>query len=144
MLPVIRRCFDTLYTAYYELHMPGKKFIRSAPYLPVKNLSPTLDYYRNGLGFYEEWTFGETEGGIRREEMRLLFGEHHEFAETILSKEQRIPLLWFVEDIDGVHEEFRNRNIDIVCKLQTQPYIMREFAFIDINDYYILAAEGFE
>ncbi len=34
--------------------MKIKKFIRSNPHLPVRNLRETLDYYRNTLGFYDE------------------------------------------------------------------------------------------
>jgi catechol 2,3-dioxygenase-like lactoylglutathione lyase family enzyme len=43
---------------------PGK-FHRYAPHLPVKNLRETLDYYRDVLGFYEEWTYGDRDGGIK-------------------------------------------------------------------------------
>jgi hypothetical protein len=55
--------------------MKSKKFHKSGPHLPVKNLRQTLDYYRDTLGFYDEWTFGEKDGGVRRDDMRLLFGE---------------------------------------------------------------------
>jgi hypothetical protein len=46
--------------------MKTKKFIRSGPHLPVNNLSATLKYYRDVLGFYEEWTEGDKDEGIRR------------------------------------------------------------------------------
>jgi hypothetical protein len=36
--------------------MKTKKFIRSKPYLPVKNLRETLNYYRDVPGFYDERT----------------------------------------------------------------------------------------
>ena len=68
--------------------MKDKKFIRSGPHLPVKNLQETLDYYHNKLGFYEEWTWADkdgkiTDGGIRRDDMRLLFGEDPQFTALI-------------------------------------------------------------
>ena len=47
--------------------MKLKKFIKSAPHLPVKNLRSTIEYYRDKLGFTEEWTFGDKDGGIRRD-----------------------------------------------------------------------------
>lgn len=81
------------------------KFIRSGPHLPVKNLRLTLDYYRNKLGFTDEWTFGDTDGGIRRDEMRLLFGEDTEFANAINSDKHRLPLMWFVDNIEAIYEE---------------------------------------
>jgi hypothetical protein len=44
--------------------MRSKKFIRMNPHLPVKNLQQTLDYYRDNLGFYEEWTWTNDEGKV--------------------------------------------------------------------------------
>ena len=97
--------------------MKAKKFLRSNPHLPVKNLRQTLDYYRDVLGFYDEWTWTNNEGnivdgGIRRDDMRLLFAEDPGFNESITNyKKSRLPLMWFVDNIDEVFREFRSRNI---------------------------------
>jgi uncharacterized glyoxalase superfamily protein PhnB len=122
------------------------KFIRSNPHLPVRNLKETLDYYRDNLGFYDEWSWTNkdgkvTDGGIRRNDMRLLFAEDPDFTNTINNKNHRLPLMWFVNNIEEVYAEFQNRNIEIADTLKTHPYGLREFAFIDINDYYIRVAE---
>jgi len=122
--------------------MKPKKFIRSNPHLPVKNLRLTLDYYRDKLGFYDEWTLGNKDGGIRRDEMRLLFGEDTEFVNHINNAQHRLPLMWFVENIDEVYLELKKRNIELADDLRSHPYGLREFAFIDINGYYIRVAEG--
>lgn len=124
--------------------MKTKKFIRSGPHLPVKNLVKTLDYYRDVLGFYDEWTTGDKDGGIRRDDMRLLFGEDAEFASAINNTKHRLPLMWFVDNIDEVYAELQDRKIEIADSLKTHPYGLREFAFIDINGYYIRVAEGLE
>jgi uncharacterized glyoxalase superfamily protein PhnB len=130
--------------------MKAKKFIRSNPHLPVKNLRQTIDYYRETLGFYDEWTWmnkdGDiTDGGIRRDDMRLLFGEDPDFVNTINSyKKSCLPLMWFVENIDEVFSEFQNRAIELSDTLRTHPHGLREFCFIDINGYYIRVAEGTE
>src|SRR5256885_803380 len=97
--------------------MKARKFVSSNPHLPVRNLRQTLDYYRDTLGFTDEWTWANAEGkisdgGIRRDEMRLLFGEDPDFADTIGSyKHSRLPLMWFVENIDEIYAEFRNKGI---------------------------------
>ncbi len=121
-----------------------KKFIRSAPHLPVKNLRQTLSYYRDKLGFINEWIFGETDGGISRDNMRLLFAEDENFANDVNNKNHRLPLMWFVNNIDDVYAEFKNRNIELADDLRTHAYGLREFAFIDINGYYIRVAEAKE
>ena len=128
--------------------MKAKKFLRSNPHLPVKNLRQTLDYYRDVLGFYDEWPWTNNEGnivdgGIRRDDMRLLFAEDPGFNESITNyKKSRLPLMWFVDNIDEVFREFRSRNIELADSLRDQPYGLREFSFIDINGYYIRVAES--
>lgn len=130
--------------------MKAKKFIRSNPHLPVKNLRQTLDYYRNTLGFYDEWTWANqdgkvVDGGIRRDDMRLIFGEDPEFVDVICSyPKSRLPLMWFVENIDDIYSEFQVRGIELADTLRTHDYGLREFAFVDINGYYIRIAQGKE
>ena len=119
-----------------------KKFISSSPHLPVKDLRLTLQYYRDKLGFTDEWTFGEKDGGIQRDDLRLLFAENDDFTNDINNKVHRLPLMWFVDDIDSVYAEFKNRDIEIADELRTHPYGLREFAFVDINGYYIRIAEA--
>ena len=122
--------------------MKSKKFHRSGPHLPVKNLRATLDYYRDTLGFYEEWIWEEKDGGIGRDDMRLLFGEDPEFTDSINNNKHRLNLIWFVDNIDEVYAELLSKNIEIAAALQTYPYGLKEFAFIDINGYYIRVAEN--
>jgi hypothetical protein len=110
--------------------------------LPVINLKQTLDYYRDTLGFYDEWTEGKTDGGIRRDDMRMLFGEDAVHVRQINNDTARLNLLWFVDNINEVHAEYQERGIKIESPLTAYPYGLREFAFIDINGYYIRVAEG--
>lgn len=124
------------------IDIKSKKFIRSAAHLPVKNLKATLDYYRDKLGFTDEWTFGNKDGGIRRDDLRLLFGEDAQFTNDINNKDHRLPLLWFVENIGNIFEEFKKRDIQLADSLRTHSYGLKEFAFVDINGYYIRVAES--
>src|SRR5258706_7744101 len=121
--------------------MKAKKFIRNAPHLPVKDLRQTLNFYRDSLGFYEEWTFGSKDGGIRHDDMRLLFAEDAEFVSSINNQNHRLALMWFVDNIEEIFSEFKERNIEIADDLRIHPYGIREFAFIDINGYYTRLAE---
>jgi hypothetical protein len=123
------------------MHMTKKKFIRSNPHLPVKNLRLTLDYYHDKLGFYDEWTFGDRDGGIRRDDLILLFAEDDEFADDINNNQHRLPLMWFVDNIEQVLSEFKQRNIELADDLRVHPHGLKEFAFVDVNGYYIRVAE---
>jgi hypothetical protein len=124
--------------------MKTKKFIRCNAHLPVKNLRRTLDYFRDKLGFTDEWTFGEKDGGIRRDDLRLLFGEDKDFTNDINNNQHRLSVMWFVENIDEIFSEFKKREIELADNLKTHAYGLREFAFIDINGYCIRIAEGID
>ena len=121
--------------------MNTRKFILNTPHLPVKNLRGTLDYYRDTLGFYDEWTFGDKDGGIRRDQLRLLFAEDNHFAANINDNQHRLPLVWFVDNIEQVLSEFKDRNVELADELKVHPYGLKEFAFVDLNGYYIRVAE---
>lgn len=121
--------------------MKHPKFIKATPHLPVKNLRQTLDYYRDTLGFTDEWTFDSKDGGIRKDGLRLLFSEDTEFTNDINNHTHRLPLMWFVESIEDIYRDFKARNIKIADELRAHPYGLKEFAFIDINGYYIRVGE---
>lgn len=124
--------------------MKTKKFHKASVHLPVRNLRETLDYYRDQLGFYEEWTFGPVDGSLRRDEMRLLFGEDAAYVDTFNNDKNCLNLIWFVEDIEAIYTEYQERGIKIISPLKSYDYGMREFAFFDINGYYIRVSEGIE
>ena len=127
--------------------MKSKKFVRANPHLPVRNLRATLDYYRNKLGFYDEWTWTNdqgkiTDGGIMRDEMRLVFAEDRDFVEVINSYQgAHFPIMWFVDNIEEIFSEFQNKGIQFVDALKTHAYGLREFSFVEINGYLIRVAE---
>ena len=81
------------------------------------------------------------DGGIRRDDMRLLFAEDPQFTAVINTDKNRLPVLWFVDNIEEIFQEFKSRNIEIVDDLKTHAYGLKEFSFIDINGYYIRIAE---
>lgn len=117
------------------------KFIRSGPHLPVKDLKATLEYYREQLGFSDDWIFGSTDGGICRDDIRLLFNENPNYVSQINEQGYRLPLIWFVEHIESVFAEFKEKKIALADTLQEHSYGSKEFAFIDINGYYIRVSE---
>jgi uncharacterized glyoxalase superfamily protein PhnB len=125
--------------------MKPKKFIRVNPFIPVKNLKQTLDYYRDKLGFYEQWMFGEMDGGIRRDDMRLVFCEDPDYINQLyVPPTYQFTLLWFVENVDEIYKEFKERGIEIKRDIENKPWGIREFAIEDINGYLIRISEGIE
>jgi uncharacterized glyoxalase superfamily protein PhnB len=122
--------------------MKAKKFYKCSPFLPVKNLRETLDFYRGTFGFYEEWTWGALDGGIRRDELRLIFCEDPGYVKEINNDTYHFTLIWFVDNVDDVYKEFKEKNIPILRDIRNEPYGIREFAVADNNGYVIRVSEG--
>lgn len=121
--------------------MKPKKFYKTTPFLPVKNLRETLDYYKDVLGFYEEWAWGDIDGGIRRDDMRMIFCQDPDYVEAINNDVYHFVLIWFVDNVDEIYDEFRLKNILITADIKDEPWGIREFTFRDINGYHIRVSE---
>ena len=122
--------------------MKQKQFVRLNAFIPVNDLRETLDYYRDQLGFTEEWTMG-TDGGIRRDTMRLIFGQDPDYVAVLNNDTYRFVLIWFVENVDEIYREFKEeRKLTIVSEIENKPWGIREFSFHDINGYLIRVSEG--
>lgn len=109
-------------------------FYKSIPFLPVKNLDDTIDYYTRQLGFGNAWFWGDppTDAGCSRDQLSLLFHRDPAFAIKIAGLE----LVMFVDDVDGIYEEFRcNPVIDITSDICDEPWGIREFTIRDPNGY---------
>ncbi len=120
----------------------SKKFHGINPFIPVKNLKQTLEFYRDRLGFYGEWTWNELDGGIERDEMQLMFSEEPIFFESLMNKDFQSTLLWFVDNVNDIYEEYKSRKIPIMNELEDKPWGTREFIISDPNGYIIRVMEG--
>jgi hypothetical protein len=58
------------------------------------------------------------------------------------NERHRLPLMWFVENIEDFYVELKEREIVLADELRMHPYGLREFAFIDLNGYYVRVAEA--
>jgi uncharacterized glyoxalase superfamily protein PhnB len=111
-----------------------KFFYKTIPFLPVRDIQETIAYYKNELGFIDEWFWGDppTDAGCHRDTLSLLFNQNPAMADRISGFE----LVMFVDDVDGVYEEFSNNcNIIIASPLTDEPWGIRDFVIRDINGY---------
>ncbi len=111
-----------------------KFFYKSVPFLPVHSLTETIEYYTDVLGFTDPWYWGDppTDGGCHRDELSLLFNQNPEMAEKV----DGFELVMFVDDVDGIYDEFRNNpEIKVTAPIRDKPWGIREFTVQDPNGY---------
>jgi catechol 2,3-dioxygenase-like lactoylglutathione lyase family enzyme len=120
------------------------KFYHSVPFMPVRNLQDTVAYYRDQLGFYKEWFWNEADAGIRRDNMHLLFNYAPEFVDRINTQDKHFEIMWFVDNVNAIYEEFKQKDVIIASEPENKPWGVREFTVQDINGYYLRIAEGIQ
>jgi len=122
--------------------MSEKKFWKVSPHIPVEDVENTVNWYKNNLGFGDEWYYGNpvTDGGCRRDELRLLFGK----VNGTFERPKELSLIFFVSAVDEIHDEVVGKGIEISLPIATYDYGIREFTIIDLNGYPIRFAETVE
>lgn len=124
--------------------MKPKHFSHAVPFVPVKDLKETIAYYKDTLGFYEEWFWEDSDAGIRRDDLRLLFNRNPEYTAQVNSNSKAFEICWFVTNVDEIYEEYLGRGVNIIRQLSNSPWGLREFSILEINGYVIRIGEGIE
>ncbi len=121
--------------------MPSS-FSHAVPFIPVRDLKETINYYRDQLGFSEEWLWEDTDAGIRRNDLRLLFMYDPEFVSKINSSGRHFEICWFVNGVEEIYSEYQNKNVNIVSPLELKPWGVKEFTVEEINGYWLRIGQG--
>jgi hypothetical protein len=120
--------------------MKEKKFWKIAPHIPVADVVKTVDWYKRNLDFSDEWYWGNpvTDGGCRRDELRVLFGR----CPQPLHAPKEMSLVFFVSNVESVYEEMQQKNLKIIDPLKQHDYGIKEFSIKDVNGYLLRFAES--
>jgi uncharacterized glyoxalase superfamily protein PhnB len=122
--------------------MQEKKLLKLTPHIPVADVEKTVEWYKANLDFSEEWYWGNpvSDGGCRRDDLRLLFGKCPQPMHT----PNEMSLIFFVSDVEAVYEEIQQKNLKMISPLKQYDYGIKEFSIYDINGYIIRFAENVE
>jgi uncharacterized glyoxalase superfamily protein PhnB len=115
------------------------EIIRSAPYFPVPDVASIGNYYRDVLGFQQQYAAGDPPE----------FAIYHRGGSAIMFRRVADPalicpnekqggtwdLFFWVRDVDGLFDELTQRGAIVVYAPAVQPYGMKEFAVRDPNGY---------
>lgn len=137
------------------------KFRKMTPSLSVENITETVNFYQQILGFQlhmlvtddshtVEDTLVDTEeyvfAMLSRDELYIMFLKESAFKENIPVLEKKsigASVLFYieVEKIDELYNSLQECPVEIVKELTTTWYGMREFFIEDCNGYVLAFAE---
>jgi uncharacterized glyoxalase superfamily protein PhnB len=125
-----------------ELRKATTTFSHAIPFMPVRDLKETINYYRDQLGFSKEWFWEDTDAGINRDDLGLLFMQDKDFVARINSNERHFEICWFVSNVDEVYNEYKSKGVNIVSPLELKPWGIKEFTIEEVNSYWIRIGSG--
>jgi GNAT superfamily N-acetyltransferase/uncharacterized glyoxalase superfamily protein PhnB len=110
-------------------------FSHVEPVLAVQDITETILYWQNVLGFPAKWKWGDppNHGGVSWQNVFIQFSLNPKLA--TVSKGNSIWIrVQHVETLYGFHQK---KNAEIVAPLELQPWGMTEYTVKEINGYYL-------
>ncbi len=120
--------------------MTGPRIVGSAPILLVKDVVASANHYRDCLGFSYERFWGEPPCFciLWRDSFHLMLREVDD-PEAVVPHYRFVENMWnvyfWVDDVDALYQELRERGATIDYGLCDQPYGCREFGIKDLDGY---------
>jgi catechol 2,3-dioxygenase-like lactoylglutathione lyase family enzyme len=126
--------------------MSSTNYSHCIPFLPVSNLEETIEFYKNKLGFTDEWYWGDppTDAGISRDGLSLFFVLNNEHLAKINNSSHRLELCIFVSNVEEIYREAQRNGVVIHKELGSTPWKIREFSILDNNGYVLRIGEYIE
>lgn len=110
--------------------------MHAEPVLAVKDVSETVLYWHDVLGFPGKWTWGEpvNHGGVSWQGVFIQFTLNPELAAA-----SKGNCIWIrVRQLELLYEIHQKKNVEIVEELRNKPWGMADYTVKDINGYYII------
>lgn len=132
--------------------MPSSRIIGSAPVLLVGDVVASASYYRDKVGFKINGMWGDPPSFciLERDGFCLMLSAVASVAD-IRPNYEAVEDMWnayfWVDNVDAIYQDIRERGAKIDYELCDQPYGCREFGIRDLDGYDIafgqdLGADG--
>jgi GNAT superfamily N-acetyltransferase len=108
------------------------------PVLAVRDVSETVLYWHNVLGFPAKWTWGEppNHGGVSWHGVYVQFSQDPGLASV--SKGNAIFIR--VRNLETLYSFHQKNNAEIIEPLENKPWGMAGYTVREMNDYYVIFA----
>ena len=110
-------------------------FSHAEPVLAVRDVSETILYWQEVLGFPVKWTWGEppTHGAVSWHNAHIQFYQDPERAAASKGNSVWIRL----QRVEELYKMHQHKNAEIVAPLENQPWGMAQYTVKEINGYFI-------
>jgi hypothetical protein len=116
------------------------RIVGSAPVLLVRDVVAAANYFRDKLGFSYDRMWGEPANFcmVRRDDHTVMLSEAPASA-ALVPHWRVVDKMWdvyfWVDDVEQVYEELKQRDAIIDYELGVKPYGVKEFGVQDLDDH---------
>jgi predicted enzyme related to lactoylglutathione lyase len=112
------------------------KVKRMSPQLLVTDLNSSITFYAEKLGFELEFRYEDFYAGIIKDGYSIHLKSGKPSRDERMSKRENndLDIVFTVENVDGLYEQFLKESIDIIQPLCDRPY-GKEFYIADPDGY---------
>jgi len=116
------------------------KLISSAPVLFVRSVQASAEHYRDAMGFRFDRFYGDPPSFVilGRDGLHVMLksvSDHSAIIPRWRVSDNLWDMYFWVDDVEALYQEFRNRGAKIDYELCNQPYGCREFGAQDIDEH---------
>lgn len=108
----------------------------TSPILASSNISASLDYYTQKLGFENPWKWGHpitSFGGVSLGSVSIMFNLQRDLAKAVAGHQLFIK----VEDADKSYADHQQRGAQIIEPIEDKAWNMREYLVEDPSGYHL-------
>jgi uncharacterized glyoxalase superfamily protein PhnB len=116
------------------------KILSGAPVLLVRDVRAAADYFRDRLGFSYDQLWGQPPDFcmVRRDGNTVMLSQAPPDA-ALVPHWRVVHQMWdvyfWVDDVEAIYEEFKERGATIDYHLGVKPYGVKEFGVQDLDDH---------
>jgi uncharacterized glyoxalase superfamily protein PhnB len=116
------------------------KILSGAPVLLVRDVRAAADYFRDRLGFSYDRLWGEPADFcmVERDGHTVMLSQAPPGAELVPHwrvVSQMWDVYFWVDDVEAIYRELRERGATIDYELGVKPYGVKEFGVQDVDDH---------
>ena len=125
---------------------PLQNFSSAVPVIATADVSNTIRYFEQTLGFEQQWTWGDPPvyAGLKAGSAILYVTHDPDTAAAIKERRLAPDIFLWVNQIDQVYDRHRAKNADIVEELTARPWGVRQYVVREPNGYHLKVAESYE
>lgn len=119
------------------------KYKNAVPVISTEDVSATVAYYTDVLGFSKHFIYGDPPvyAGVERDGVLLYITLDEQLASTLKSSGLHPDVFLWVQDVDKVFEDHKKRGAKIFEDISDRPWDARQYVVEDPNGYRLKIAE---